>query len=243
MHLIKGFLNSAEIHEIHDASSTLSESATAMRGQLYDDRVPEDSWIVKYMQTNDHLSKKIPFLVQKMFGAVAEANEQQGWRLEEDLSPENGINMRVCEYHIMDAGGAGLADPKHYDGGSIVTLDIMLSRPGVDFVGGAFSTLESTGSITCHGDDFEQGDAMLFVSYKCHHVTPVTHGRRNVFVTEFWRGPRCRCPHRCSEQKGACDLTERNLTSLPMGSVLFDEDCGFLDVRTIADAVAALRED
>ena len=43
------------------------------------------------------------------------------------------LSVRVAEYHDQDAPGPGLPDPNHYDQDSAVTIDIMLSEPGVDF--------------------------------------------------------------------------------------------------------------
>ena len=47
------------------------------------------------------------------------------------------VRFRTVEYHEVTAGGA-LPDPGHFDGGSLVTVDVMLRRPGVDFEGGGF---------------------------------------------------------------------------------------------------------
>ena len=44
------------------------------------------------------------------------------------------MTQRVAEYHEVQVGGA-LPDPQHQDLGSILTLDIMLSQPGLDFEG------------------------------------------------------------------------------------------------------------
>ena len=48
-----------------------------------------------------------------------------------------------CVVEIHDVGPAGgLPDLNHFDGGSLITLDVMLSRPGIDFGGGNFCTPE-----------------------------------------------------------------------------------------------------
>jgi hypothetical protein len=53
----------------------------------------------------------------------------------------------------------------HYDAGSLVTIDAMLSSTD-DFEGGAFQTLEPDGELKKH--TFEIGDVMVFQSHKYH---------------------------------------------------------------------------
>ena len=49
----------------------------------------------------------------------------------------------------------------HYDPGSLVTLDAMLSARGAfPFEGGTFTTPEADGSTTVH--DFQRGDVICF---------------------------------------------------------------------------------
>ena len=75
---------------------------------------------------------------------------------------------------------------------------------GGDFGGGAFCTTEADGSVTAHR--FERGDALVFVSHKCHHVAPVTRGERRVLIVELWEGVERHCPHRCLTPAGPCIL-------------------------------------
>ena len=49
---------------------------------------------------------------------------------------------------------------------SVVTVDIMLDRPGVDFEGGELSTLEADGTSLQHS--FLFGDAVVFNGHKFH---------------------------------------------------------------------------
>lgn len=74
-----------------------------------------------------------------------------------------GLELRCAELHEGAVGGA-LGDPRHFDSGSVVTIDVMLARPGVDFEGGHFETLEPDGTMRRHV--FERGDALVFPSYK-----------------------------------------------------------------------------
>merc|ERR1719382_1688905 len=78
----------------------------------------------------------------------------------------------------------------------------MLSRPGEDFDGGEFRTLEADGDLKAH--EFGFGDAVAFVSHRRHCVAPVTRGLRQVLVTEFWHGEERDCAHRCCQRWGSC---------------------------------------
>ena len=134
-------------------------------------------------------------------------------------------------YHQYQPGG-GLRDARHYDAGSLITMDLMLAAPGADFEGGAFVTPEADGCV--------RGVAFLFGSWtgaagpsrgtrstratSCSscptstttcvifllafltaplQVEPVTRGTRVVLVAELWRGPEKTCAHRC-QTLGAC---------------------------------------
>ena len=111
----------------------------------------------------------------------------------------------------------------HYDAGSLLTLDLMLSHT-TEFTGGCFTTPQVDGSLRHHR--LERGDAVLFVSHKYHHVTPVESGKRTVLVLEVWRGPARTCPHRCPNPEGACHFAregEESMELLPSCSECCDE--------------------
>ena len=103
----------------------------------------------------------------------------------------DGLAVRCAELHEGAPGGS-LSDPKHFDNGSVVTVDVLLAD---GFEGGAFSTLERDGELIAHA--FERGDALVFPSYKYHSVAPITSGVRRTLVLEFWQGDENRCNHRC----------------------------------------------
>ena len=62
-----------------------------------------------------------------------------------------GLEARCIELHEGRAGGS-LDDPRHFDNGSVVTVDMMLDD---SFTGGALRTLEADGTILEH--DFAVG--------------------------------------------------------------------------------------
>ena len=100
------------------------------------------------------------------------------------------LQVRCAEVHEACRGGS-LSDPKHYDKGSVVTVDVMLDD---SFEGGQLQTLEPDGELRTH--EFGTGDALIFPSYKYHTVAPVTGGLRQTLVMEFWRGEERWCNHR-----------------------------------------------
>ena len=115
------------------------------------------------------------------------------------------IAPRCVEYHTVTPGGS-LPFPTHYDAGSLVTIDVLLTDPS-EFEGGQFSTLESDGTMQPHA--FQKGDALAFVSHKFHCVSKVTAGQRNVLVMELWEGEERACAHRCERHRGHCSHTTR----------------------------------
>lgn len=132
------------------------------------------------------------------------------------------LSVRCVELHVYAPGG-GLGDPKHFDGGSVVTVDLMLDD---DFIGGKFQTHEkneqrhphdgtmSTEAVAGHGGgdatstikqyEFNKGDAIIFPSLKYHQVGEITQGCRKVLVLEFWNGVERHCDHRCHTPQGVC---------------------------------------
>lgn len=161
-----------------------------------------DAWRVLYLHTGGLFSQRLPGLQEKLLAAVQRVDAAQGWGLVSGDGAAGPVNVRVAEYHRQTAPGPGLPDPRHYDQDSLVTIDVMLSEPGVDFEGGEFQTLEAAaeggGAPTLKRDyEFRQGDATVFVAHKYHCVAPVVSGCRRVLVLEFWRGEARQCPHRC----------------------------------------------
>jgi hypothetical protein len=100
------------------------------------------------------------------------ADERAGWRLLADGS----FRRRCVEYHENESTGGsvntGAATSTHYDAGSLVTLDVMLSATS-DFDGGEFECLEAEGTLR-GPPSFEQGAALVFVSHKYHTYPAVS---------------------------------------------------------------------
>ena len=159
--------------------------------------------------------------LRKLVRRMEAEDTAAGWGL---LSDRMGHAVRCIEYHEQQldgrdvggggggearggggkAGGAvstGAASTSHYDAGSLVTIDVMLSQCGA-FEGGELMTPEADGALTRH--PLASGDALCFVSHKFHYCSPVTRGTREVLVIELWRGPARSCPHRCLQPTGDC---------------------------------------
>mmetsp|Transcript_52424 Transcript_52424/g.67231 ORF Transcript_52424/g.67231 Transcript_52424/m.67231 type:complete len:275 (+) Transcript_52424:337-1161(+) len=155
----------------------------------------------------------------------------------------SGLQIRCIELHVYAPGG-GLGDSKHFDGGSIVTVDIMLDD---QFEGGAFQTCTehlynkndhdnngdhqndthtNNNNVSLHVEKhkFELGDALIFPSLKYHQVGLITSGCRKVLVIEFWDGIERHCDHRCHTPQGKCDYQREDIPSFhpPLDSGYFD---------------------
>ena len=193
---LKKFLSEDDIHQIHSVAKQELEitKAISLRKARSNSTALErhtDAWRVRYLQHNNIFQRKLPELRERILNKIREV-DRDNWSLFDEVKH---VNIRVVEYHQMDEFGE-LADPKHYDLNSLLTMDMMLSDE-VDFEGGQFQTEEADGSLKQHC--FEKGDALVFVSHKPHCVNQVRSGRRNVLVLEFWYGPERQCPHRCEK--------------------------------------------
>jgi hypothetical protein len=88
-------------------------------------------------------------------------------------------------------------------------------RRAGDFDGAEFRTPERDGSRPAHAFG-GVGSAVCFVSHKYHCVAPVTRGRRNVLILEFWQGEERRCAHRCTQHFGECGFERaQRLAAMP----------------------------
>jgi hypothetical protein len=196
------FLSGEDITSLFGAADVVRqdlerEGRVGLHDLAYRQSSPKHTWTTVFL--NDRLAELLPELHARLFAAAREVDSQQGWSL---LGADrHTLSFRVIELHSVRPGG-GLRQQKHFDHGSLITLDLMLSKPGEDFDGGQLQTLESDSSVLTH--PFEQGDLVLFHSHKYHSVTPVTRGTRSVCVLEIWEGLPRRCPRRCTDPWGPC---------------------------------------
>ena len=59
------------------------------------------------------------------------------------------VAPRCVEYHRLVPGKDCLS-PDHADHGSVITIDVLLNTPGVDFEGGVLTTREADGTDAAH---------------------------------------------------------------------------------------------
>lgn len=214
--LIKKFLSEEDLAEFETQLSELNRLplGTFSRDARGVPQLVNATWVTTYLHTDGSFRRVCSGLHQRLFALAEHVNAQEGWGLMEQ--PQTGAcgqqaerspaaaKFRTIELHSVRAGGA-LPDRQHFDGGSLITIDIMLARPGVDFAGGEFCTPEADGTTTEHA--FARGDALVFVSHKRHFVRPVSSGIRRVLVAELWCGPERTCAHRCPDPRGCCAYT------------------------------------
>ena len=172
-------------------------------------------WRTSYMHTNGTFARRLPALRTKLRDAMLAVDAAHWGLLAAGGHDAAHVRFRTVEVHEYGAGGR-LASPQHYDAGSLLTIDVMLAEPGVDFEGGMFVAPrpEADRTATPSVDrfpEFGRGDAVVFPSHKYHNVEPVTRGRRMVLVAELWVGPEKECAHRCLTAADECGYSlERN---------------------------------
>mmetsp|Transcript_4181 Transcript_4181/g.4896 ORF Transcript_4181/g.4896 Transcript_4181/m.4896 type:complete len:234 (-) Transcript_4181:227-928(-) len=125
-----------------------------------------------------------PELCATLFGAMASPPPHWGCGT---LRQAAELRVRCIELHTYAPGG-GLLDPKHHDGGSVLSLSVLLSDP-LEHHGGRFITYDADGAPVVH--ELARGDAVLFRSEDRHNVSVVTQGVRQSLVVELWDGPTC----------------------------------------------------
>jgi hypothetical protein len=152
--------------------------------------------VTTYINSNNHFSKLI-WLRDKVINLVHDTNIINKWSFN---TKSINFNIRVVEYHEYKIG-ASLPDNDHYDKGSLITVDIMLEKAEV---GADFQTLDNNHEYINH--EFNNGDALVFVSHKYHRVSELKKGSRKVMVIEFWNGNERYCGHRCDLPYGTCSF-------------------------------------
>eukprot|EP00629_Pelagomonadales_sp_RCC1024_P009292 CAMPEP_0119278796 /NCGR_PEP_ID=MMETSP1329-20130426/19722_1 /TAXON_ID=114041 /ORGANISM="Genus nov. species nov., Strain RCC1024" /LENGTH=210 /DNA_ID=CAMNT_0007279323 /DNA_START=113 /DNA_END=742 /DNA_ORIENTATION=+ len=150
------------------------------------------AWRTQYLNAAGLARREAPELLDRLAALAKEIDaEHFGGRAA-------ATNARCVELHACGPG-ASLNDPRHFDSGSVVTVDVMLEEADA---GGHFETLEADGSLLRH--PFQRGDAVVFPSYKYHSVSRVEEGLRRVLVMELWHGDEKLCNHRCTVARGDC---------------------------------------
>jgi len=138
---IPGFLSARECDDVRDVVRGL-KCATIERsagGQ----HVFMGPWTTTYLHTDDQFRQRLGGLRSRLLAAAVAVDGRERWG---QLDETADVNFRTAEYHQYQPGG-GLRDARHYDAGSLITMDLMLAAPGADFEGGAFVTPEADGCV------------------------------------------------------------------------------------------------
>lgn len=149
-------------------------------------------WQTTYLHTDHIFQQRFGALHTKLRRAIFEA-DAANWKVLQGRKA-SALNFRTAEFHEYTASGQ-LSGEKHFDAGSLITMDVLLSDPGTCYTGGALVLPGPGGSLLAPA--LLKGDAALFISHRYHNVQPVTGGKRSVLVVEIWDGPECSCAHRC----------------------------------------------
>jgi len=216
---IPGLLSEDEIRQVlSEAAAIRRDGAGAVRLQSSPSsgdgpsswdpegyEVERGEWSTTYLQTEHMFQSRLPEIHTKLT-AAAVAADRENWGIcaAALAAGEEGdaLRTRVVELHTVGVSG-GLPHPRHYDAGSCVTIDVMLSEPDQ---GGSFETMErgADGTEALRAHEFRKGDAVCFPSHKYHCVQPVEAGTRVVLIMELWVGEERRCNHRCEQHFGHC---------------------------------------
>jgi hypothetical protein len=136
---VEGFLAPSEVAAVHALAAQMRADGSAGRERRGGSPM---SWETAFLHTGRKFSRALPALAAKLRELAWRVDGGCRWK----LLPAAGddaccVGARCTEYHVMGRGGA-LAEPQHHDAGSLITVDVMLSRPRDDFQGGEFRTLE-----------------------------------------------------------------------------------------------------
>lgn len=214
---IKGFLSHAEVEHVVAEIKALQRSrgAATIERNARGEPAANGEWRTSYLHTDSSFGRSLPWVQARLREAIEDADRRAGWELVTS-KPTERVNFRTIECHEYGAGGR-LSEALHYDAGSLVTIDVMLADPGVDFEGGELATPEASGEVVPH--PISKGDAFIFVSHKYHNVLPVTRGKRMVLVAELWEGPERGCAHRCPYNVGMEHRCNYSLSQSHVASV------------------------
>jgi len=174
----KGIFSAEEVSKIHQVAQRVRKATAKERKR----RFLRHGWIVgQKVMADQHMHSKlylhakrcfqeqIPEIHDKLLDLIWEA-DQEHWHI---LAAHPHLTVRCAEYHEYNPGG-GLRQKRHYDEGSLVTIDVMLSPHGA-FQGGELGTCEPGGLMKMHNLD-SPGDVAIFPSHKYDSVEGVTKG-------------------------------------------------------------------
>jgi hypothetical protein len=261
---VPGLLSADQVASVHGFASRVGSSCGSV-ARRRDPLSGVAAWSTTYLSTDLQFQQALPDVVEAIRCAVDAADSAELYfplpsrgthpatinssaTFPSALGTSNrrgdrrGLGLRCCEYHTVQQGGE-LKHAKHYDSGSVFTIDIMLSTPDEDFGGGNFvaaGDFATVGAHHTHDADPHRafrrpGDGIVFVSHKMHNVRPVTWGIRHVLVCELWEGPDKGCGHRCEF------ATDTGCGTAKHAAALIEDALGEFDAETAAAAMRFLK--
>eukprot|EP00966_Prymnesium_polylepis_P265938 6142986-Prymnesium_polylepis.2 len=143
---IPQLLNDDDISAIHALAARLGVPGCSPQA-----RHRSGMWGTTYLSAGGAFRAALPGLYAKLISAAREVDAEHWGVLQRAKGP---VVPRVVEYHRVQTHGS-LPWLHHFDEGSLITIDAMLSGTE-DFEGGTFQTLEPDNSLKAH--EFERGD-------------------------------------------------------------------------------------
>ena len=157
--VVRGVLSDADIAQLDALYAAIKGEALERSGgsEVFDHPnlvgLAASEHHTAFLHVERRIDRELPHIRDKVLAAMRDADAAH-WSLlapRPDGGGEAGrANIRVCEYHEYLPGGE-VCDPRHCDGGSLVTMSVLLCQPE-EFTGGTFTTLEADGSVTAFGD-------------------------------------------------------------------------------------------
>jgi len=185
-------------------------------------------WRTSYIHSDGFASNlfNTDELLDTLLTAVEnEAKKESGWSMMNrflKMRDRKKLNFRTIEVHEYLPGG-GLPERKHYDAGSLITVDVILAD---GFEGGKLycpvygedENVVVRREVVEGGGFSNVGDAVIFPSHKFHNVSQVTSGKRIVLVMEIWEGEAKKCFHRCLKDNNGetCEYNKEQFDLLLM---------------------------
>ena len=198
---LRGMLTQDDIRDVHRVGNAIAQQQLDSTIDRSAWGQPEGTWLVTFLNTRGAFEAELPELYARI-RAAALAVDRQNWNVSDGIEH---INFRVAEYHTVRSQLAdgqmtrgGLHTKRHCDQGSLITIDILLTDPR-EIEGGVLQTLEADGELRSH--EWEQGDALVFLSHKYHSVSTLTKGTRQVMVCELWQGTENLTPTRDEKER------------------------------------------
>ena len=187
--ILRGFLSPKEVHALLRAAKRAQRQHVVgmiernPQGESGRKAAGKGVWRTSYLHTDDWFGANFPALAHKIRqGALSTAahlpdNAQLASFVEQHNPTE--LHFRTVELHEYGPRG-NLGDHQHYDAGSLLTIDVMLSRRGVDgdFDGGQFllpvhdkeedADNQQGSAAQVIDEEFScPGDVLIFPSHKC----------------------------------------------------------------------------